>query len=71
MDQAFGNNAEALFDPGSFDIGGHRTGSTGRYCPYEADHSLYLASAVGKTHGADFRISEPEHAHLTRPSCWP
>ena len=25
----------------------------------------YLASAVGKTHGADFRISEPEHAYLT------
>ena len=25
----------------------------------------YLASALGKTHGADFRISEPEHAYLT------
>jgi hypothetical protein len=26
--------------------------------------SLYLAAAVGKTHGADFRISEPEYAYL-------
>jgi hypothetical protein len=25
----------------------------------------YLASATGKTHGADFRITEPEHAYLT------
>jgi hypothetical protein len=25
----------------------------------------YLASALGKTHGADFRINEPEHAYLT------
>lgn len=25
----------------------------------------YLASALGKTHGADFRIHEPEHAYLT------
>ena len=25
----------------------------------------YLASAQGKTHGADFRITEPEHAYLT------
>ena len=25
----------------------------------------YVASATGKTHGADFRITEPEHAYLT------
>jgi hypothetical protein len=25
----------------------------------------YVASALGKTHGADFRINEPEHAYLT------
>jgi len=25
----------------------------------------YVASAQGKTHGADFRINEPEHAYLT------
>jgi hypothetical protein len=25
----------------------------------------YVASARGKTHGADFRINEPEHAYLT------
>jgi hypothetical protein len=25
----------------------------------------YVASATGKTHGADFQITEPDHAYLT------
>ena len=25
----------------------------------------YVVGATGKTHGADFRITEPEHAYLT------
>jgi len=54
--------------PEEFDIGGHRTGST-RYGPTSpilmpVIHP-YVASAQGKTHGADFRINEPEHAYLT------
>jgi len=51
----------------SFDIGGHRTGSTDMG---DIAHMIpvihpYVASALGKTHGADFRINEPEHAYLT------
>jgi metal-dependent amidase/aminoacylase/carboxypeptidase family protein len=67
MAQVFGENVEALFGPGSFDIGGHRTGSTdmGDIAHLKPVIHPYLASAVGKTHGADFRISEPEHAYLT------
>ncbi|HEY3912773.1 MAG TPA: amidohydrolase [Stellaceae bacterium] len=67
MAQFFGGNVEALFGPGSFDIGGHRTGSTdmGDIAHMMPVIHPYLASASGKTHGADFRISEPEHAYLT------
>jgi amidohydrolase len=67
MAQVFGGNVEVLFGPGSFDIGGHRTGSTdmGDIAHMKPVIHPYLASAVGKTHGADFRISEPEHAYLT------
>jgi amidohydrolase len=65
--QWFGGNVESLFGPGSFDIGGHRTGSTdmGDIAHMKPVIHPYLASARGKTHGADFRISEPEHAYLT------
>jgi amidohydrolase len=67
MAKVFGENVEALFGPGSFDIGGHRTGSTdmGDIAHMMPVIHPYLASAAGKTHGADFRISEPEHAYLT------
>jgi hypothetical protein len=67
MAQVFGDNVKALFGPGSFDIGGHRTGSTdmGDIAHMKPVIHPYLASAVGKTHGADFQISEPEHAYLT------
>jgi hypothetical protein len=48
-------------------IGGHRTGSTdmGGIAHTKPVIHPYLASAHGKTHGADFRINEPEHAYLT------
>jgi len=67
MARAFGGNVEQLFRTGWFDIGGHRTGSTDMG---DIAHMIpvihpYLASARGKTHGADFPISEPEHAYLT------
>jgi metal-dependent amidase/aminoacylase/carboxypeptidase family protein len=67
MGELFGVNVEAMFGPGQFDIGGHRTGSTDMG---DIAHMIpvihpYVASATGKTHGADFRITEPEHAYLT------
>jgi len=67
LGELFGANVERLFGPGSFDIGGHRTGSTDMG---DIAHMIpvihpYVAAALGKTHGADFRINEPEHAYLT------
>jgi amidohydrolase len=67
MGELFGGNVERLFGSGNFDIGGHRTGSTDMG---DIAHMIpvihpYVASALGKTHGADFRINEPEHAYLT------
>src|SRR5713226_6935242 len=67
LGELFGANVEALFGPGEFDIGGHRTGSTDMG---DIAHMIpvihpYVAAALGKTHGADFRINEPEHAYLT------
>jgi amidohydrolase len=63
----FGGNVENLFGPGQFDIGGHRTGSTdmGDIAHLMPVIHPYLASAKGKTHGADFHIHEPQHAYLT------
>jgi amidohydrolase len=63
----FGGNVEALFGPGEFDIGGHRTGSTdmGDIAHLMPVIHPYVASARGKTHGADFHIHEPQHAYLT------
>jgi len=51
-------NVEAMFGAGSFDIGGHRTGSTdmGDIAHLMPVIHPYVASALGKTHGADFRI---------------
>ena len=67
MGALFGGNVETMFGPGSFDIGGHRTGSTdmGDIAHMKPVIHPYVASARGKTHGADFRINEPEHAYLT------
>jgi amidohydrolase len=67
MGDLFGANVAAMFGPGQFDIGGHRTGSTDMG---DIAHMIpvihpYVASATGKTHGADFRITEPEHAYLS------
>src|SRR5271170_226049 len=63
----FGGNVEALFGPGEFDIGGHRTGSTdmGDIAHLMPVIHPYVASAKGKNHGADFHIHEPQHAYLT------
>ena len=67
MGELFGSNVERLFGPGQFDIGGHRTGSTDMG---DIAHMIpvihpYVAAAHGKTHGADFHLTEPEHAYLT------
>src|SRR5438067_1770321 len=67
MGELFGANVERMFGPGQFDIGGHRTGSTdmGDIAHMMPVIHPYVASALGKTHGADFRINEPDHAYLT------
>src|SRR5436309_7693801 len=67
MGDLFGRNVETMFGQGQFDIGGHRTGSTdmGDIAHMMPVIHPYVASATGKTHGADFRITEPEHAYLT------
>ncbi len=63
----FAANVEALFGPGSYDRGGHRTGSTdmGDIAHMMPVVHPYVSCATGRTHGADFRITEPEHAYLT------
>jgi amidohydrolase len=67
LGELFGANVERLFGPGQFDIGGHRTGSTdmGDIAHLKPVIHPYVAAARGKTHGADFRITEPEHAYLS------
>ena len=67
MGELFGGNVERLFGAGQFDIGGHRTGSTdmGDIAHLMPVIHPYVASAQGKTHGADFRINEPQHAYLS------
>src|SRR5882672_3562301 len=67
MGTLFGSNVEALFGKDQFDIGGHRTGSTdmGDIAHLMPVIHPYVASARGKTHGADFHIHEPQHAYLT------
>jgi amidohydrolase len=65
--EVFGGNVAALFGPGEFEMSGHRTGSTdmGDIAHLMPVIHPYLAAATGKTHGADFRITEPDHAYLT------
>lgn len=67
MGELFGANVRSMFGEDSFDIGGHRTGSTdmGDIAHLIPVIHPYVASARGKTHGADFRINEPEHGYLT------
>ncbi len=67
LGELFGGNVAALFGPGEFEMSGHRTGSTdmGDIAHLMPVIHPYLAAALGKTHGADFRINEPEHAYLT------
>src|SRR5215467_9747134 len=63
----FGANVAALFGPGQFHVGGHRTGSTDMG---DLAHMIpvihpYVVAAEGKAHGADWRINEPQHGYLT------
>jgi amidohydrolase len=67
LGRIFGENVEALFGPGEFLIGGHRTGSTdmGDLAHMMPVIHPYLVAAEGKAHGADWRINEPQHGYLT------
>ena len=67
MGELFGANVGRLFGDGQFDIGGHRTGSTdmGDIAHMKPVIHPYVSCATGRTHGADFQISEAEHAYLT------
>ena len=67
MGRIFGENVEALFGPGEFTIGGHRTGSTdmGDLAHLMPVIHPYVVAAEGKAHGADWRINEPQHGYLT------
>ena len=67
MGQIFGENVEAIFGPGEFEIGGHRTGSTdmGDLAHMMPVIHPYLVAAEGKAHGADWRINQPQHGYLT------
>ncbi|HVH76743.1 MAG TPA: amidohydrolase [Stellaceae bacterium] len=67
LGKIFGANVESLFGPGSFKIGGHRTGSTdmGDLAHLMPVIHPYVVAAEGKAHGADWRINEPEHGYLT------
>ena len=67
MGGIFGENIEALFGPGEFHIGGHRTGSTdmGDLAHMMPVIHPYVVAAEGKAHGADWRINEPQHGYLT------
>src|SRR5256714_5580171 len=62
MGEFFGANVEAMFGPGSFDNGGQRTRSTdmGDIAHMMPGVHPYVASARGQTHGARFRINQPE-----------
>jgi amidohydrolase len=67
MGRIFGANVEAMFGPGEFQFGGHRTGSTdmgdlGHLMP--VIHP-YVVAAEGHAHAADWRINEPQHGYLT------
>ena len=57
----FAANVEALFGPGSYDRGGHRTGSTdmGDIAHLMPVVHPYVSCAQGRTHGADSASPSP------------
>jgi amidohydrolase len=63
----FGDNVEAIFGPGEFAIGGHRTGSTdmGDLAHLMPVIHPYVVAAEGHAHAADWHINEPQHGYLT------
>jgi amidohydrolase len=65
--EIFGANVAALFGPGQFHVGGHRTGSTdmGDLAHMMPVIHPYLVAAEGRAHGADWRIDEPQHGYVT------
>jgi amidohydrolase len=67
LGQIFGANVEALFGPGQFHIGGHRSGSTdmGDLAHLMPVIHPHLVAAEGRAHGADWRINEPRHGYVT------
>jgi len=67
LGEIFGANVEAVFGPGQFHIGGHRTGSTdmGDLAHMMPVIHPYVVAAEGRAHGADGRINEPQHGYVT------
>ena len=67
MGRVFGENVEAIFGPGEFAIGGHRTGSTdmGDLAHLMPVIHPYVVAAEGHAHSADWRINDPQHGYLT------
>jgi len=67
LGEIFGANVEAVFGPGQFHIGGHRTGSTdmGDLAHMMPVIHPYVVAAEGRAHGADWRINEPQHGYVT------
>jgi amidohydrolase len=67
LGRIFGDNVEAIFGPGEFAIGGHRTGSTdmGDLAHLMPVIHPYLVAAEGHAHSPDWRINDPQHAYLT------
>lgn len=62
----FGKSAESLFGKDQFIMGGHRTGSTdmgdlGHLMP--VIHP-YIRAAQGIIHGAEWRLTDPQHAYV-------
>lgn len=67
LGRIFGANVEAIFGPGEFAIGGHRTGSTdmGDLAQLMPVIHPYVVAAEGRAHAADWHINEPQHGYLT------
>ena len=67
LGEIFGANVEAVFGPGQFHIGGHRTGSTdmGDLAHMMPVIHPYVVAAEGRAHGADWRINQPQHGYVT------
>jgi len=67
LGRVFGDNVEAIFGPGAFQNGGHRTGSTdmGDLAHLMPVIHPYVVAAEGHAHAADWQINDPQHGYVT------